>query len=932
IVDEITNTFIENNERGNTKRITCKEKIEDIIQSAEKDPTKHSDVIKNIETESSVCSSSVLSEFNKRIECASYPENIEEEHKKMLNTRIRSAEEQGIEKWKYKSNALKIKKENTVHADKLNDWTLKKVREFGMHSKNKTLPQNDAIEALTKQFSEQFKREQIDLKRALEGLKKTSAQCIKNTFEILLNICKGQRMTERLLDSKVLNEIYNSPNPRDRHIFEMNADGKEQETIVNTMKGFVTLDPELARKKKAEFEQNRTCTKKGGFFPSILGYSGKKGDCSDMPSFEEALEADIIQHVLKLFGRLQPKLREVTNFDGNRLDIDKIKSAIHEIQECINTIDKDLNRPNNYSFRHVCLKAEINRFLFKQICIKIERDDVAAMEDEEKSFAAEEKSLTEVFLCKLKATLGDQETANAVFTIIDKSLRDFLQEKAVKDIAEKVKKETCWDNGTLTDETNNVVFFANDDDIFNFATNTIKYMEDHYKRMFNKKKKNILETARENISKDYKNRCNKLKENISKCRSDIFERIKTKDAPSEEEKTQIGQIFYQVFKAYMINKNINTMLKQNSLFVQIPDNTYFNNRTAMEEEALFSRKYDTTDKSKDSFNKIENSSAFFDFLLKRCEENVEKIKKLEDEKSEIIELVIDKVEKELSAVMHDNLIRAMGCRHTCPYCGVKCSLPNDDHDKHSANKHRLMGFNGTWQADFNGNKEFLTDCCDSGNNINSYWKMTTASVNERDGNCQKKDVELRERLRKENATFGELNFNLQWKDPNDLDLHVTCPCNSHIYFSSRECSTCKGYLDVDMNVGDKCDAIAPIEHVYFKDNAKEGLYKIQVHLFSYGKSYNGRTGGTSSKFTLTVTNKNSEPKQLFTGEVSANQCLVAYEYNHSLCFSFDKHCRENYPSWKITMRPASISNLEHMNALGIALNRISGRLKKHYNI
>ncbi|ETN97487.1 hypothetical protein RFI_40042, partial [Reticulomyxa filosa] len=250
IVNTITNKFIENNEKGNTEPITYKEKIEDIIRLAQKDATKRSNVVKNIQTEGDTCSSYVLDEFDERIEDASYPEDIKEEHKKMLERRIMSIREQGIEDWKYKSNA---KETIGDHINRLNHWIL---------PKNKTLPQGDAIEALTKEFSEQFKETQIALKKKLQESKKTPDQCITNTFEILSTICQGQKMTERLLDSKVLNEIYNSPNLRDLHIFEMNAKGNDQETILDTMKKLVIFDSELVRKKKADFEQMLKNTEK----------------------------------------------------------------------------------------------------------------------------------------------------------------------------------------------------------------------------------------------------------------------------------------------------------------------------------------------------------------------------------------------------------------------------------------------------------------------------------------------------------------------------------------------------------------------------------------------------------------------------------------------------------------------------------------------
>ncbi|ETN98942.1 hypothetical protein RFI_38545, partial [Reticulomyxa filosa] len=324
-----------------------------------------------------------------------------------------------------------------------------------------------------------------------------------------------------------------------------------------------------------------------------------------------------------------------------------------------------------------------------------------------------------------------------------------------------------------------------------------------------------------------------------------------------------------------------------------------------------------------SFDKIEEPTVFLEFLQKRCEENSEKI-----------ELIINReLENRLLQVMNENSRAAMGCIHTCPYCGVKCALRDDGHKKHSALKHRLMGFKGTWQADSKGNKEFLTDCCDSNYNINdSRWKEVTTNTNERNNEYQEKDVALRERLAREGVTFGTLNFDLLWHSPNDLNLHVTCPCGSHIYFGSRQCNTCNGYLQIDMNAGSGAyDAINPVERVYFK-GAKVGLYKLTVNLYSYGKSYNGRTGGTSDQFTLIVTDNDCVAKQKFSGVVSASERSINYEYNYSPGRTFNDHCSKVYPSWQIGMRDSTTEDFEYNNKCAIALGRIRDRLKKYYNL
>lgn len=93
---------------------------------------------------------------------------------------------------------------------------------------------------------------------------------------------------------------------------------------------------------------------------------------------------------------------------------------------------------------------------------------------------------------------------------------------------------------------------------------------------------------------------------------------------------------------------------------------------------------------------------------------------------------------------------------------------------------------------------------------------------------------------RENARIGKLNFSLRWWDPNDLDLHVICPCGTEIYYANKKCTKCNGELDVDMNVGSNM-SLEPVEHVYF-NLPKPGLYKFFVRYFFGPKEFSGVKG------------------------------------------------------------------------------------------
>ena len=92
--------------------------------------------------------------------------------------------------------------------------------------------------------------------------------------------------------------------------------------------------------------------------------------------------------------------------------------------------------------------------------------------------------------------------------------------------------------------------------------------------------------------------------------------------------------------------------------------------------------------------------------------------------------------------------------------------------------------------------------------------------------------EIDRRLERENAQQGELSFTLVWNNRSDLDLHVTCPNNSKIFFENRsqDNSSCTGKLDVDANVNTRSATSEPVENVFF-DRAESGRYLVEVKLF-----------------------------------------------------------------------------------------------------
>ena len=89
---------------------------------------------------------------------------------------------------------------------------------------------------------------------------------------------------------------------------------------------------------------------------------------------------------------------------------------------------------------------------------------------------------------------------------------------------------------------------------------------------------------------------------------------------------------------------------------------------------------------------------------------------------------------------------------------------------------------------------------------------------------------------------GALRISLAWSNSDDLDLHMSTPGGSHVYFSNRRGGG--AYLDLDMNGMDKHDSLNPVENIIFEreDQIQEGIYKVWVN--QYNQRSRDRVGFT----------------------------------------------------------------------------------------
>lgn len=111
-----------------------------------------------------------------------------------------------------------------------------------------------------------------------------------------------------------------------------------------------------------------------------------------------------------------------------------------------------------------------------------------------------------------------------------------------------------------------------------------------------------------------------------------------------------------------------------------------------------------------------------------------------------------------------------------------------------------------------------------------------------------------ERAQRQGGQSGTLQVILTWEDRNDLDLRVSCPDGTDIYFRRRQ--ACGGMLDVDKN-GDMRDlTAAPVENIYFNE-PQPGRYRVVVDPY-------GMRDRSATPFRVTI-RRNGQPDQVTTG-------------------------------------------------------------------
>ena len=630
------------------------------------------------------------------------------------------------------------------------------------------------------------------------------------------------------------------------------------------------------------------------------------------------IRSEALFNILSLFLEINEYLQttikqEITN--SKEYQITSLKQDILQIKAKITEIDQKYLNEENLEFTHD-FGNEVIEWLYKIIVDKMFDDQETNYNSMWKQFEEDVNKLLEELRKRLDAAFGDADNATDMATKLFDEINNICLSKLNVDYQKDLEKETQLNPDKLTELSNEVFKQPKEkgfdkDGIYKYITNMVDYMKETYSKHFENKADAIENIYKENYAAMYEKQCSQLQNKLEDLES-IFTTYQWNEYHVDRHKTQ----FAKFFKAY-IEGTINDSLINSYLTGELYLPYKHSDRTLLEPLQLFQR-------ISISIYTINNPKVFLAAVKNTLKSLHKKI-----DANEIQFNLTDDMRKEKDKIKASNQEKALGCMEQCPYCGCKCTDITKDHEDHHSDNHRLMAFKGSFEMLKNGKKGFVFDLCNSNFNIkNGRWKATSISQT-----VVRENQLIRERMSKYSVGEGDVTITLAWFDSNDLDLHVTCPCGTELYFGNKNCPTCAGYLDLDMNVcnhgnscpDNKCSSKTPTENVFFKP-AKEGVYRVSVHYFSGPKG----TAGLSSAYQIRVQTHANKDIRTFSGCVEANterRHVNVGDFDHSVSISFLEHVKKNFPSWS---NIREVSDRQWENVLKKAWWQVDERMSDYY--
>jgi hypothetical protein len=567
-----------------------------------------------------------------------------------------------------------------------------------------------------------------------------------------------------------------------------------------------------------------------------------------------------------------------------------LKQNILQIEAKINELNQKFLEEEGLEFTHT-FGNELIGWLYEIIVDKMFTDEENTYRKMKDDFEKDVDGLLQDLTERLDAAFGDSENAQDMAKKMFNNFKNIFSSKIELEYKHDLEQATYLNADKLV-ELSDKVFYEengrfNQDGIYAYITNMIDYMKKIYFEYFKDKATNIEKRYNEKYITMYSDHCKNLINKLQRL-EEIFKNYYWIASHSGSHKTNFTKFFKAYLEGNIDNQLIDTYLKQTLNLIY-----YHSDIELLESSKLFQN-------ISISIYSITNPKVFLQSFISKIQSLCEN-----DKTNDIKFKLTDDILKEKDKIKVENQQKALGCIEQCPYCGCKCTEVTEHHDAHHSDKHRLMAFNGSFEQLKKGKKGFVFDLCNSDNTIrHSRWKENSSSqLSIRDSKL------IRERMNEYSVGEGDVTITLAWFDSNDLDLHVTCPCGTDLYFGNKKCSTCEGYLDLDMNVcyhvgscpDRKCHSTKPTESVYFRP-AKKGLYKVSVKYFRGPKG----NAGKSSEFEIRIQTHANNNVQTFTGCVEADtekRHVRVGEYEHSdVSLNFLEHVKKNFPSWS-NIRP-----------------------------
>ncbi|CAF1228226.1 unnamed protein product [Rotaria sordida] len=942
IITKIIEVYIEPNET----KTSFRSKLEVILTEQEELMDNPSYVFSNVEqqfdNEMEICKEKVIQIFDDRVKSKSYAVKLMNEYKDRLLSAITTTKTQALQKYKAIAEKRKTKNKTQAALTELQNLSEIKILQWqklqqGIVDEKKTEAKNDIINDF-KKYMHNIKN---DTENEINKNKKTRVQwgdfviqqiksavgtipVEKRFFSItqldqkssatsasiniirLINNMQGSHQQNLLLEKipVLVQRKQKYWQMRRNFIVENNSCLTENEIYIEKSSNYLTQKWKQVNSWVSSIFQILYTGKKSKNHSSSLHPQSPTSEKQTLnltsPSQslpirkiqEAGITPDAVVLVCSMFHEMNEYLQEsIKNkiIESAEYQITSLKQNILQIEAKMHELSQKFMEEHDLEFTNT-FGNELIDWLHEIIVDKMFTDEENTYKKIKEDFEKDVDRILEDLTKRLDAAFGDAENATDMATKVFNNFKNIIMFKIEIDYKRDLEQGTYLNADKLVELCDKVFYEANgkfdEDGIYEYTTKMVDYMEKVYLKYFEEKVCDIEMAYNQKYSTIHNQQYEILRSKLEQLER-IFMDYNWNALHADSHNTYFTKFFKAYLEQNIDEKLINTYLTQSLKLTYCHSNTEL-----LQPSKLFQN-------ISISIYTITNPKVF----LTSFKNTIHSLYN-ENKNNEITFKLTDDMLKEKDKIKVGNQQTALGCIEQCPYCGCKCTDITEGHTKHHSDKHRLMAFNGSFEKLDNGNKGFVFDLCNSDNTIrHSRWKENSSSqLSIRDSKL------IRQRMKDYSVGEGDVTITLVWWDSNDLDLHVTCPCGTELYFGNKRCSSCAGYLDLDMNVcyhgnscsAKKCSASEPTENAYFKP-AKNGLYKVSVNYYE-GPKGNGRK---SSDFEVRIQTHANDNVQTIKGcvEVDTERSHVKVgDYEHGGSLNFLEHVKKHFDSWS-NIRP-----------------------------